>query len=140
MAARKHSRQRDSIKEFLMTRKDHPTADIIYTNVRQRNPNISLGTVYRNLNLLADKGEAIKISTPDGGDRFDGRTDLHYHVICRDCKRVYDLELDEQHIQSINDLAGQHFDGTVDSHTILFYGTCKNCLNKNCLEKKKKMR
>ena len=56
MTALKHSKQRELIKAFLMTRKDHPTADVVYTNVRQQNPNISMGTVYRNLTLLADLG------------------------------------------------------------------------------------
>ena len=57
----KHSRQREMIKSFLMTRKDHPTADMVYMNVRQQNPNISLGTVYRNLTLLADIGEIQRL-------------------------------------------------------------------------------
>ena len=108
MANLKYSRQRAAIKEYLCNTTEHPTADTVYLHIREAFPNISLGTVYRNLNLLADTGEAIKISTPDGGDRFDGRTDLHYHVICRDCKRVYDLELDEQHIQSINEIGRAH--------------------------------
>ena len=55
--ALKYSRQREAIKEFMMTRKDHPTADIVYMNVRKEFPNISLGTVYRNLTLLSDMGE-----------------------------------------------------------------------------------
>ena len=55
MTALKHSKQRELIKAFLMTRKDHPTADVVYTNVRQQNPNISMGTVYRNLTLLAGR-------------------------------------------------------------------------------------
>ena len=54
--ALKYSRQREAIKEFLMTRTDHPTADVVYMNVRQEFPNISLGTVYRNLTLLSDMG------------------------------------------------------------------------------------
>ena len=57
----KHSRQREEIKNFLMTRKDHPTADVVYMNLRQEFPNISLGTVYRNLTLLADIGEILRI-------------------------------------------------------------------------------
>ena len=61
----KHSRQRDSILEFLATRKDHPTADTVYMNVRQSFPNISLGTVYRNLTLLADIGEISRIDFED---------------------------------------------------------------------------
>ena len=55
-----YSRQRESIKEFLSTRKDHPTADTIYMNIRKQFPNISLGTIYRNLNLLSDIGEITR--------------------------------------------------------------------------------
>ena len=80
MANLKYSRQRAAIKEYLCHTTEHPTADTVYLHIREAYPNISLGTVYRNLNLLADTGEAIKISTPDGGDRFDGRTYLHYHL------------------------------------------------------------
>ena len=61
MAARKYSRQRELVKEFLMSRKDHPTADVIYQNVRNENPNISLGTVYRNLTLLTGEGEINRL-------------------------------------------------------------------------------
>ena len=64
MPALKYSRQRESIKRFLMSRYDHPTADTVYLHVRKEFPRISLGTVYRNLNLLADMGEAVKITTP----------------------------------------------------------------------------
>ena len=131
MANLKYSRQRASIKEYLANTTSHPTADTVYLHVREEFPRISLGTVYRNLNLLADMGEAIKISTPNGGDRFDGRTEPHYHVVCTSRGNVFDLELDEQHIQGINALANEHFQGTIDSHTTLFYGTCKECLEKS---------
>ena len=70
MATLKYSRQRASIKEYLSNTMEHPTADTVYLHVREEFPNISLGTVYRNLNLLADIGEVVKISTPNGGDRF----------------------------------------------------------------------
>lgn len=131
MANLKYSRQRASIKEYLSNTTEHPTADTVYLHVKEEFPNISLGTVYRNLNLLADMGEAIKISTPDGGDRFDGRVEPHYHVVCRSCGNIFDLELEEEHIQSINELANQHFGGTIESHTTLFYGTCEECSIKN---------
>ena len=62
MANLKYSRQRESIKHFLATTKEHPTADTVYTHVKEEFPNISLGTVYRNLKLLTDLGEAIKIT------------------------------------------------------------------------------
>ena len=73
----KYSRQRESIKNFLMTRTDHPTAETIYENLRKEFPKISLGTVYRNLSLLTDIGENQTISTGVGPDRFDGNVSPH---------------------------------------------------------------
>ena len=128
MATLKYSRQRESIQEFLNSSCEHPTADIVYMNVRQQYPNISLGTVYRNLNLLADLGEAIKITTPNGGDRFDGCTDTHYHFCCTECGRVIDLELGS--LDYVNQEASKNFDGIITNHSMLFYGTCGECLKK----------
>ena len=82
MRTLKYSRQRESIKEFLAGRKDHPTADVIYENIRLQYPNISLGTVYRNLSLLSSIGEITKVSTGDGADHYDGNVHPHNHFIC----------------------------------------------------------
>ena len=89
----KYSKQRESIKNFLVTRYDHPTAETVYLNIRREFPNISLGTVYRNLNLLAEIGEIQKLSPGIGPDRFDGNPAPHYHFICRHCGCVMDLTL-----------------------------------------------
>ena len=123
--ALKHSKQRDLIKEFLMTRKDHPTADVVYMNVRQQNPNISLGTVYRNLTLLADIGEISRLRLGDGVDHFDADTSPHYHFICSDCGSVIDLEMDS--IDQIDSMAGANFDGEITGHVTCFYGSCGSC-------------
>ena len=125
MAARKHSRQRDSIKEFLMTRTDHPTADVIYRNVRQHNPNISLGTVYRNLTLLAQAGEISRLNMGDGVDRFDGDTSPHYHLLCERCGSVVDLKLED--ISAVLEKAAAQFDGHITGHVTYFYGICRRC-------------
>ena len=77
----KRSKQRESIKKFLISRYDHPTAETVYMNIKEEFPNISLGTVYRNLSLLADIGEIQKLSTGIGPDRFDGNPKPHYHFI-----------------------------------------------------------
>lgn len=127
MAAIKYSRQRESIKEFLMTRTDHPTADVIYHHLRQIYPNISLGTVYRNLSLLADLGEIQKLSTGDDADHFDGRVAPHYHVICTKCHRVIDLDMN--YLADIEETASRHFNGQIHGHVTHFYGTCKECLD-----------
>ena len=103
MANLKYSRQREAIKDYLSSVTTHPTADTVYMHIKDEFPNISLGTVYRNLNLLADIGEAIKITTPDGGD----------------------------HMDKINQLASESFDGQIESHTMLFYGICGDCLRKS---------
>lgn len=125
MATLKHSKQREMIKSFLMTRKDHPTADIVYMNVRQQNPNISLGTVYRNLTLLADIGEITRLRVGDGVDHFDADTSPHYHFVCTECGSVIDLEMDS--IESITEVAGANFDGRIAGHVTYFYGTCCHC-------------
>ena len=90
----KYSRQRQMIYNFLMTRKDHPTADVVYRNVREEFPNISLGTVYRNLTLLADMGEIQRLQVGDGVDHFDADTSKHCHFICSNCSAVTDMQLD----------------------------------------------
>lgn len=126
MATLRYSRQREVIKEFLMTRKDHPTADTVYRNVRQQNPNISLGTVYRNLTLLADIGEIIRLRVGDGVDHFDGDTSPHYHFICTDCGGISDLKMDR--MENITETAGDGFDGHIAGHVTYFYGTCRRCM------------
>ena len=126
--ALKHSKQRDLIKEFLMTRKDHPTADVVYMNVRQQNPNISLGTVYRNLTLLADIGEIARLRLGDGVDHFDADTSPHYHFVCTHCGSVVDLEMDD--ISEIVTQAGTNFDGHIEGHITYFYGSCSDCNKK----------
>lgn len=125
--ALKYSKQREMIKSFLMTRHDHPTADVVYMNVRRQNPNISLGTVYRNLSLLADIGEIQRLRLGDGTDHFDADTSEHYHFICTKCGSVIDLKMES--IEGIKDIAGANFDGTIDGHVTYFYGTCGDCTN-----------
>jgi len=127
--ALKYSRQREAIKEFMMTRKDHPTADIVYMNVRKEFPNISLGTVYRNLTLLSDMGELLRLRIGDGVDHFDATITPHYHFICKDCGAVIDLDLPIMH--SIDTVADESFGGRIDGHVTYFYGTCQHCLRED---------
>lgn len=124
--ALKYSRQREEIKSFLMTRKDHPTADVVYMNVRQQYPNISLGTVYRNLTLLADMGEILRLRLGDGVDHFDADTSLHYHFVCTKCGSVIDLEM--ENIDSILEIAEKNFGGKITGHFTYFQGLCEDCL------------
>lgn len=121
----KHSKQRDSIKEFLATRKDHPTADVVYMNVRHSFPNISLGTVYRNLTLLADIGEIARLRVGDGVDHFDYDTAPHHHFVCSECGRVIDLDV--PFMEQMTEAARENFEGEVKGQVTYFYGRCGNC-------------
>ncbi len=133
MKTLKYSRQRESIKACLMNRHDHPTADALYASIREEYPNISLGTVYRNLNLLVETGEIQRLTCGDGADHYDGVAAPHYHFMCRDCHQVYDVPMEV--IASLNETAQAYAPGIVDSHSILFFGRCSCCLEKEASEK-----
>lgn len=124
-----YSRQRESIKEYLMSTKEHPTADVIYQHVREENPKISLGTVYRNLTLLVDLGEVRKISIGDGTDHFDADTSAHSHYFCRCCHRLMDVDVTPSVDQIL--AASSAGIGTVEQASLLFTGVCKDCVINN---------
>ena len=126
MASLKYSRQREAILDFIRTRTDHPTADVIYENIRIRYPNISLGTVYRNLSLLADIGEIRKLSDFAGADHFDGRTDRHCHFMCRKCHKIIDIE--NMNFDQILQDAGKRFSGEITDFNARFFGLCEDCM------------
>ena len=106
MATLKYSRQREAIKDFLMTRKDHPTADVVYENIKKIYPNISLGTVYRNLSLLSEIGEIQKLSNFGGAD------------------------LETEDLNSLAEKAAKNFPGKISDCDIRFFGICPKCVNK----------
>lgn len=127
----RYSRQRAAILSFLQSRKDHPTADSVYTYVKEEFPNISLGTVYRNLNQLVEAGMIAKhrfgvLET----DRFDYDTSPHMHFVCNHCDSVIDLPMREfpENFSFIDIQAAKGFDGVIQGHMLYFSGICKNCL------------
>lgn len=126
MPALKYSRQREAIVNYLRSTTAHPTAETIYENIRKVYPNVSLGTIYRNLNLLVTHNQILKLSCGDGSDRFDGNTIPHNHFLCRCCNQVLDLEMEP--IDHINVIAGAGFSGKIQGHVTYFYGVCENCL------------
>ncbi len=123
----KYSRQRESIKKYLDTHRTHPTAEIVYQNVKQEFPNISLGTVYRNLNLLAERGEILRISPGNGPDHYDADLTPHYHFLCTECGQV--LDIDMEHQAQLDDIAMKQFDGIITNHVTQFFGLCPKCNN-----------
>ena len=91
---RRFSRQRQMVLDVVKNRTKHPTADKVYEILKKDHPEISLGTVYRNLNLLAEMGEISRVETSSVKDHFDGNQHPHAHFVCRKCGGVFDLNLD----------------------------------------------
>ena len=133
MATLKYSRQRECIREYIRSCKEHPTADSIYGKMKEEFPNISLGTVYRNLSLLVELGEITKISVDNGPERFDSNTKPHSHFVCTYCHCIQDMDLPE--IDGLVKKASKDFCGKISSHRTTFYGICKHCLEEQKLLK-----
>ena len=119
---RRNTQQRKIIYEILKNTDIHPTADWIYSEVRKIIPNISLGTVYRNLKVLKEEGAIIEI-TDGKQSRFDARIDNHFHFKCNSCGSIYDIESSEVVNINKNNLERKGFE--VDTMDITFNGIRK---------------
>lgn len=119
----KNSRQRDAILSSLCSRKDHPTAEQLFLDLKGEYPALSLATVYRNLKLLENEGKLIKFHS-EAGDRFDADTSEHYHFTCRLCKKIIDLrpEKDGELCNLFKD-----FEGEIYSCNLQLFGLCPEC-------------
>ena len=120
--------QRRIILEELKKAKTHPTADEIFQSVRRRLPSISLGTVYRNLEIMSESGMIMKLEVSGTVKRFDATTSDHYHVRCKECGRIDDVDLEpfrliDQAVKGITDYE-------ILSHRLEFIGVCPSCQKK----------
>ena len=122
------TRQRRVILEELRALRSHPSADELYEIVRRRLPRISLGTVYRNLDLLAREGAVLRLEQPCGGRRFDGDTRKHYHVRCSCCGKVDDIFVEPP--AKLHELAGKACGYEIENHRLEFTGICPRCRRK----------
>lgn len=121
----KYSRQRELIRETLLHGKPHPTADEIYTQLKPILPDLSLGTVYRNLGQLVERGEAIKLTMPGGSDRFDATLHEHGHIRCACCGQIFDCTLPP--LDAFDRAVEVETGMTVCAHQILLTGICASC-------------
>ncbi|MGI6566985.1 MAG: transcriptional repressor [Firmicutes bacterium] len=121
----RNTKQREVILSVLRGTDTHPTADWIYQEVRRELPNISLGTIYRNLRILVESGDALELSFSGESSRFDGNPKNHYHFACTKCGNVYDIDLPV--VDGLNDAAEKLSGHKVKSHRLEFYGICQEC-------------
>ncbi len=122
------TRQRKIILEDVRTSRNHPTAYEVYESVRKRLPNISLGTVYRNLETLSENGVIRRLELPESKRRYDGRLSRHYHVKCTRCGKVEDLKLDP--MEAVERTAGETSGYKIIDHQLEFSGICPECQGK----------
>lgn len=130
MTARKHSRKRDAILACVRATTCHPTAEWVYARLKPEIPDLSLGTVYRNLAMFKQNGEIVSVGTVAGLERFDGNIAPHAHFVCNGCTSVYDVAqelLPDSFLRSAEEATG----GQIDTYQLSYYGICPKCKNKN---------
>ena len=124
-ATTRNTIQRALVLKAVQSLHNHPTSADVYEVVRERHPNISRATVYRNLGVLANRGEVLRVEVPNGADRYDFLNKPHYHAKCRVCGGVFDIDMPYQH-----DIASYVSDAhgfAIEHHEIIFDGVCAEC-------------
>jgi Fur family transcriptional regulator, peroxide stress response regulator len=119
------SKQRDAILRVLMSTTSHPTAEWLYEEVKKEMPNISLGTVYRNLRVMKREGEILELEQTGTYRRFDANSANHYHFRCDGCGRVFDI--DEPVVPGIDERVERNTGFKVSHHRLEFRGLCCEC-------------
>ena len=124
----RHTIQCALVLEAVDSLRDHATADEIYEAIAREHPHIGRGTVYRNLQKLAEAGDILKVEVPGGADRYDHLTYKHYHVKCTKCGRVFDVDM--PYDSELEEKVANKHGFLLTGHTIMFTGVCPDCQKK----------
>lgn len=129
----RQTKQKDIIMQALYEIPGHPTAEMLYANLKKDHPNLSLATVYRNLNQFADEGIVTKLEFPSEPARFDIHSDDHPHAICRLCGSIFDVPADTLTpvTNYIKQVISEDLDFTVETLEILAQGVCSYCMSES---------
>jgi len=123
----RNTKQRTKILEILQGTTSHPTANWIYDKAKNEFPNISMGTVYRNLGVLEEMGKIQKLSCGATFDRYDANVKPHIHFVCKKCTRVSDIH-DDLPTANLKECIAS-IDIQIDTYDLTCYGICKDCQN-----------
>lgn len=126
-AAKRYSKKREAILALIQGTEVHPSADWVYQQLKPHYPDLSLGTVYRNLTAFREEGAITSVGVVQGQERFDGNVSLHTHFICRTCGRVEDFHLLAPP-EELTHQAAQQYGGRVERYQLTFEGVCTDCL------------
>lgn len=118
------SKQRDAVLQVVKCACDHPTADVIFERVRCQMPNISLGTVYRNLSQLKDEGLITVVESSDTKVHYEGNLTEHIHFLCKNCFNITDVFCKTEVPKALTDMGLK-----VESQKTVYYGLCNACRN-----------
>ena len=129
--ATRMTKQKKVILEILRETKCHPSADWVYEQARKYISDISLGTVYRNLNVLKEKGEILELNYGSTYSRFDGNPNNHYHFVCEECNNLFDVEIPVYN--GLDKMVQDTMGFVVTKHRMEFYGLCNECKKKAVL-------
>jgi Fur family transcriptional regulator, peroxide stress response regulator len=124
----KRSKQRERMLELLGQTEIHPTADWLYQELKKEFPSLSLGTVYRNLNILVEQKLIQKLPFGSTHDRYEAQKSPHYHLVCEECGSVQDFDIPQY--TRINEQVQKMSNFKISRHRIDFFGTCEKCQNK----------
>ena len=122
----KQFRKRNAILAYLRQTKEHPSAEMVFNHLKPEYPDLSLGTVYRNLAMFKEKGEIMSVGTVNGVERFDGNTMPHVHFVCTGCSAVTDLPQIAVP-EELNNRVTQETGGVIDTCQLTFVGICQTC-------------
>ncbi len=120
-----YSKQREIIINYIKNSKSHPTAEMIYKDLRLNNSTLSLGTVYRNLDMLSKSGDIIRLKQFGNKDRFDDNSNHHYHGECIKCGKIVDIYVD--YLEDIDRNIENVTNYDILSHDIKFNIICPKC-------------
>ncbi len=126
---KRYSKQRQAVLDILQATKLHPNAITIYEQARQTIPNISLGTVYRNLSELSASGDILAFKAFDGSEHYDATCQPHPHLCCTSCKQILDLDI--PFVEDFVTRSANHTGTFLIGHNIVFYGKCTDCSKTN---------
>lgn len=126
MVKERNTKQKMLILSAVRSTNTHPTAEQVYGMLVDQMPGLSLGTVYRNLNHMAELGQLRRISVTNSPDRFDGDMSPHHHICCLGCGEFGD-RFDLKYDKALDVLAEQKSGYQINRHETVFYGYCKNC-------------
>ena len=131
--ATRYSKKREAILAAIRGTNCHPSAEWVYQTLKPAHPDLSLGTVYRNLVFFQENGDIQSVGVVKGQERFDGVTTPHSHFICNSCGAVSDLE-GIQVDTGLDQTVSRQYGFAVERHELTFYGRCPKCMQEQKYE------